>query len=126
MQEFEKVWDDEVKALAAKCIDNDILRILYNEDATDEDKAKLKELAAGYKDVLAMQHISHLIWRIEHDLADGRSPKIHIIGIMGVISEKNTAYWDDVFKGDKSSEEAQNLINLAVGLEKLIAAKYDY
>lgn len=125
MANFEELWDSKVKDLAIKCVNRELVLLLNQQNPTEEQKAKVKEMSKPYKDVYGMMYISQMLWQVEHDLADQRDwkAKIAVINIYHVISPNNTEYWKDVFKDDLTSEEAQNLKNLAEGLQELLNCK---
>ena len=124
MTKFKDVWDDEVKALAKACVDDKLIEMMGAAErrgyATEEEQNYAKAL--NLKDPTAMWYVSKMIWRIEHDLADGR-PTASLLSISRVFDTLNSdSYLKNVWGGDTSSKEAQNLFKLRDGLRNLLSA----
>ena len=121
---FKDVWDDEVKALAKACVDDKLVEMMGAAEcrgyATEEEQNYVEAL--NLKDPTAVWYVSKMIWRIEHDLADGR-PKASLPSIIQVFETLNSdSYLKNVWDGDTSSEEAQKLFKLRDGLRNLLSA----
>ncbi len=124
MAKFKDVWDDEVKELAKACVNDKLIEMMGAAErrgyATEAEQNYAKSL--NLKDPDAMWYISKMIWRIEHDLADGR-PKASLLSISRVFDTLNSdSYLENVWGGDTSSEEAQKLFKLRDGLRNLLSA----
>lgn len=123
---FTQLWDEKVKKLAKACLPEERLLKLFgkgeNYDPTPDEKKYLEEIGQKYKDLYGMYYISDMCWRIEHALADNRLPmaKIAIVNVVGTLD--SDSYFQNVFKGDASSEEWQNLDALRKGLHELMNA----
>lgn len=121
MNNFEIKWDTEVKQLAQNCINYEILNIGMKpaDQVTTEEKLRLDELIANYRDIHAMIFISQMIFKVEHDLADGREAgyMIAIMQIHNVLSSED--YINDIWKGHEDCDEYRNLMKLRDGLASL-------
>lgn len=124
MSLFSITWDAEVKKLAEDCVkEPDYLRILVrdNDNLTDKEKEYVEEVNKKYKDPYGMYAISHMIWSVEHALADGREElaSMAIVRVYNVLTEDS--YFENVFDKDETSEEWKSRVALANGLAKLIS-----
>ncbi len=123
---FTELWDHEVRKLAEACVpERRVIEICAKGDdytPTKDEKKYLEEMGDKYKDLLAMWYISDMIWRVEHALADNRLPiaKLAAMNIKTVLARPS--YFQNVFKGDASSDEWKNLDALRQGLEKILVA----
>jgi len=120
-------WDTKVKEIAQKCVNNELVRLMMqtDENSKEEDIAKLKELAVNFTDSTGQYYISHMIWAVEHDLADGREPGLG--GMNSVLQVYNTlksdSYWNNVWHASNHSvetEEAKSLFALRDELKILV------
>jgi predicted glycoside hydrolase/deacetylase ChbG (UPF0249 family) len=100
----------------------ELLTLTQMRNPTEEQKAKYEELKKKYNDCHGMAHIYTMIQMIEHELADNRvyKARVEAFEVHKIISLENTSYWNNKFKNDFSSEEAQNIMDLALGLKELI------
>jgi len=64
-------------------------------------------------------YLSQAAWYVEHDLADGRSPKIRLLQAQGTLNDQS--FYDNVIKDNIELEEAlrevATLIGELMGLE---------
>ena len=110
MNQFKLFWDTKVKPVARKCIDRKVIELMNNKDNERLEKYRNEK---NIKDAYTMYKLSEMIFYVEHDLADGRD--FFIIVRMNQATEvlNSEFYWKNVWKGDLSSEEAKNLLELA-------------
>ncbi len=120
---FAQIWDNEVKELAAACINRDVVEMLHKPKGyvlTEEEKAKMEEWNKQYVDLLAMYYISDMCFRVEHGLADGREWQVGLAVAQIYATLNSESYWKNVFNNNQESDEAKKLIKLRDGLRKLI------
>lgn len=126
MSKFSEIWDTEVKQLAINCIAEprlvEIMGRGEEADLTEEENEYLDSVVKNYKDIYGMYYISHMIWQVEHSLADGRDAmaSLAVFEIYTVLDQPS--YFQDVFKGDENDEEWKTRAALRDGLRKLINA----
>ena len=119
MTKFTKLWDEE-KACVREPRLVEIMGKPEEYEPTAEEQAYIKDVLSKYKDVHGMYHISHMIWRIEHELADGReeSAKFAVVQVLSVLN--SPTYIPNVFKNDLEDEECKTRIALRDGLKRLL------
>jgi hypothetical protein len=100
----------------------ELLTLTQMRNPTEEQKAKYEDLKKKYRDYHGMANIYTMIQMIEHELADKRvyKARVEAAEVYNVIGLENTSYWNDKFNNNFSSEEARNIMNLALGLKELI------
>jgi hypothetical protein len=91
---FNEIWDLEIKHLAMKCAKGAglirKLELAQNSDTDDEIKKINSEIEAyGKKDWMSVWYISQMICSVEHDMADGRDPKLRISGPRGTLNSES-------------------------------------
>lgn len=125
MTKFTKLWDGEIKELAKACIPEPrIVEIMSKQEdykPTEEEQMYIKDVLVKYKDIHGMYHISQMIWRIEHALADGREEhaKFAVVQVYSVLN--SPTYIPNVFKNDLEDEECKTRIALRDGLKQLLS-----
>jgi hypothetical protein len=123
---FVELWDEKVSKLAKACLPEKRLLELFakgeNYEPNDDEKKYLEEISQKYKDLYGMYYISDMCWRIEHALADHRTPmaKIAILNVVSTLDSES--YFQNVFGGDAKNEEWKNLDALRKGLHELMDA----
>lgn len=127
MTEFSKIWDTEVKQLAKACMtDPEFVRIIWKnqyDKLTQEEEEYLKSISEKYKDPYGMFYISHMIWRIEHDLADGRLPMARLAAAEVYEVLNDPGYFQNLFEVNENDEEWKTRAALRDGLCKLIHSR---
>lgn len=127
MSIFSVTWDTEVKKLALDCVREprfvQILEMGEDHNLTTDEKEYFESIEGKYKDLAGMYHISDMIWRVEHALADDREDlaKFAIINIYRVIT--SDSYLENLFESDKTNIEWKRIEALANGLAKLISIR---
>jgi hypothetical protein len=123
MTNFSILWDTKVKAIAIKCVNNDLVELMMTPEGniTDDIEAKFKELSSKYIDPLAQHYISQMISGVEHGLADDRDcvATISVSQVYNTLSSES--YWTNVWKNNNlDTEEAKNLKELAENLKIIL------
>ena len=106
---------EEAKDAAKKCVNSELVHLMSTIDKDDVAKvAEFRELAKKYVDVTSQWYISHMIWAIEHDLADGRNCGLNSLNSICQVRDTLSAdsYWEKVWHKEQHLEEAKNLIVL--------------
>lgn len=118
---FLEKWENEVKALAEKCItEPEFVRLMidYEEKKlTQREQEYLQKVRIQYKDPIGMFQIANMVWKVDSALADGRADLMSVFQVYKFLSAPN--YLKEVFQGDSSSEEWKNRMALRDGLKKL-------
>lgn len=106
-KKFEQYWDKEIKPLALKCCEGFELIAQLERVTTEAEKEAIKKQMDYYgkRDWLAPWYISQMVFYVEHELADDRSPAIRMLQVRGCLNSED--YYRDVFKG-QDCEEMRN------------------
>jgi hypothetical protein len=123
--EFIKYWNAEVSEIAKSCAKGfDLLQKGENSSLSAEERenvaTQFNEL--GLKDPNAVWFIGLMIGDIHRSIMDNR-PNLNLINSIGQVNGclNSDSYWTNVWNNDITTEEAQNLKNLASLTSKLIS-----
>jgi len=121
-KEFDRFWEAEIKPLAYKCTKGSELIAKLSQTRDEEEICRIKDKLNDYgrKDWMTACKIGQMVFYVEHDLADGRSPRLSMFDVKSVLTSDD--YYTDVFNGE-DCEEARNYRELGKklieGLEML-------
>ena len=118
-EQFKEYWDKEVKPLADKCTAGVQLLSQLEKATTYREKKVIKKQidTCGKKDWFAPFYISKMVFSVEHDLADGRTPSLGMSQVRSCLNSED--YYKKVFNG-KTCEESQNYRALGKKLNKAV------
>lgn len=129
MSAFSEIWNNEVKALAEACVaEPKFVQLMMKGEGyemTKEEEKYFEKVRGKYLDPYGMCYISDMIFRVERDLAEGRDWQAECTIISAYSNLSETSLFQDVFKGDATTEEWKTRVVLRKGLEKLVKVSWE-